>query len=345
MSRPGICIAGPLLGSVPGWVVSQGEILAACLDADGFDVVATSGMVNRYLRPADIASSLMRWRTRIDVVIALMFSGPAFAVTDLTSLVAKGLNKRLILHLHGGNLPDFARAHRRWVARVLDRADAIVAPSSYLAQWADRTTRSPVHTIPNIVPLDGCPFEQRHALRPHVLWMRTFQEIYRPELAVEALARLRSSVPGIRLTMAGQDRGRLAPVRRLVAGHGLAEHVHFAGFLDASDKRRQFAANDIFLNTAAIDNMPVTLLEAAAFGLPIVSTSVGGIPHVFTDGRDALLVDGDAGDLARAIRRLLKDPSLARQLSSSGRRLAESCSWEAVGGSWRELCNRIVTHA
>ena len=143
--------------------------------------------------------------------------------------------------------------------------------------------------------------------------MRTFHEIYRPDLALRTLARLLPDHPGATLTMAGQDRGRLAETRRLAGGLGLAGAVRFAGFLDAEGKRREFPEHDIFLNTNRIDNAPVSVVEAAAFGLPVVATRVGGIPHLLRDGEEALLVPEAPGEtpgaMAGAVRRLCPSPA------------------------------------
>jgi glycosyltransferase involved in cell wall biosynthesis len=80
------------------------------------------------------------------------------------------------------------------------------------------------------------------------------------------------------------------------------------------------------------------VLEAAAFGLPVVSTDVGGIPSLLRDGEEALLVpEGDAEAMAGAVRRLLEEPGLAGRLSAAGREVAERSSWERVRPLWEEL--------
>jgi glycosyltransferase involved in cell wall biosynthesis len=173
--------------------------------------------------------------------------------------------------------------------------------------------------------------------------MRTFHEIYRPDLAVRTLARLLPDHPDATLTLAGQDRGLLAATRRLADELGVAGSVRFAGFLDAEGKRREFAEHDVFLNTNRVDNAPVSVVEAAAFGLPVVATRVGGVPHLLHDGETALLVpEGDADAMAAAVRRLLSEPDLAARLSRAGRALAESCSWERVHPLWEDLFREVL---
>ena len=118
-------------------------------------------------------------------------------------------------------------------------------------------------------------FRERQAVGPKLLWMRTFEDTHYPEMAVEVLKELRKIYPHACLTMAGQEKELFDPVRRLAASYDLAEAAQFTGFLDMAGKQREFPANDIFLNTNRRDNMPVSVLEAAAFGLPVVATEVG----------------------------------------------------------------------
>ncbi len=106
---------------------------------------------------------------------------------------------------------------------------------------------------------------------------------------------------------------------------------------------REFAAHDIFLNTNRIDNMPVSVVEAAAFGLPVVSTNVGGIPYLLEEGKTGLLVPtDDPGAVAAAVSRLLADPGLARRLSTNGRSLAEQSAWPRVREQWLGLLERVA---
>lgn len=339
-------IVGPLLGRHPGWVVSQGERLAEHLASDGLVVRTTSGRIGRAARALDTVRSIHTWSGEVDVVVVMVFSGPAFAITSLACATAAAAGLPVVLWLHGGNLPDFARRHPRWVANVLRRAQAIVAPSAYLAGAADAgrgTGRSggAAMIIPNLLGTTVGSFTPRAPLRPRLLWMRTFHPLYRPEWAVETLARLVDRHPDATLTMAGQDRGGMGAAQARARSTGLGDHVRFAGFLDAAGKERAFADHDLFLNTTATDNAPVSLLEAAAHDLPIVSTAVGGIPDLFPDRVAAVLADDPRG-LADAVSELLTDADLATSISASAHERSTECTWERVGPRWRRLLADIT---
>ncbi|MES1245225.1 MAG: glycosyltransferase family 4 protein [Acidobacteriota bacterium] len=326
-----------MLGSNPGWSVGQGEVLAGLLEREGYEVRAASRRVNRWLRLADLAVSPFLWRGRVDLLVVLVFSGPAFRLVETASAAGSQAGFPMVFWLHGGNLVDFAHRHPARVDRVLRRGRAWVAPSGFLAgPFRDRGFG--VRVIPNVVDLAEYPYRRRATAAPRLLWMRTFHELYRPDLALRTLALVRQDHPDATLTLAGQDKGLLEETRRLAAELGLDGAVRFAGFLDAEGKRREFADHDVFLNTNRVDNAPVSVLEAAAFGLPVVSTNVGGIPHLLRDGEEALLVpEGDAEALAAAVRRLLDEPGLALRLSSAGREVAERSSWPRVRPLWEEL--------
>jgi glycosyltransferase involved in cell wall biosynthesis len=332
-----------MLGRNEGWVKTQGEILADLFMSSGYPVRLTSVIPNRALRMTDIILSLIKWRKEIDIVNLSVFSGPGFVASDIASLVAKWLGKPLVFVLRGGNLPDFSMRHPQWVRRVFNRCDALVSPSGFLAHFF-REWGFDVKVIPNVIPIENYPFRLRQGVQPNLLWMRTFHPLYHPEMAVEVLKLLREKYPHVCLTMAGQEKGLLDSVKSLAAQYDLLGSIRFAGFLETSGKQREFVAHDIYLHTNRIDNMPVSVVEAAAFGLPVVATKVGGISYLLEHERTALFVEnGDVHGMANAVMRLIEEPGLCTKLSENGRKLAESCSWENVRPEWENLFEELLS--
>lgn len=331
-----------MVGRDTDQVTTQGEVLGDLFRSEGWQVRQTSSAANRWVRLVDTLSCLIRWRHSIDLVVLSVFSGPAFVVADSASVVTRLLRLPVVMVLHGGNLPAFESNHPGWVRRVLDRAVAVVAPSGFLADGVGAASARAI-VIPNVLDLSDYEFRERVTPEPRLFWMRTFHPIYNPTLALRVLERVRRTSPTATLTMAGQDKGLLASTRREADRSGLAEAVRFAGFLDPAQKRTELSTHDIYLHTNHIDNAPVSVLEAAAAGLPIVATAVGGIPHLLTHDETALLVpDDDAEAMASAIERILTEPGLADRLSRAARELAEASAWHAIRANWEQVFQRAL---
>jgi glycosyltransferase involved in cell wall biosynthesis len=292
-------------------------------------------------RIAEILADLWRWQDQVDMVLINVYSGNAFILAEIASWCATRLELPIVLMLHGGNLPDFSRKHPRRVRLVLKRGHGLVAPSPYLSTTIARGQQ--VRIIPNVVELDQYFFRLREQLSPRFLWMRTFEEVYDPGMAVKVFAQLKNRYPLSCLTMAGQDHGLLREIRELTQSLGVEESVRFVGFLNSIEKQREFAAHDIFLNTNRVDNMPVSLLEAAACGLPIVTTEAGGIPYMFKHEHDALMAPiGNVEAMVNEVTRLIEDKKLASHLSVNGRTLVEACAWPTVKVLWEDIFADVI---
>jgi glycosyltransferase involved in cell wall biosynthesis len=341
-----VMVVGPMVGRHQGYVTTQGEVLAGLLAAAGYDVRAVSSSANRYIRLLDIAATLLRRGLRTDVILLQTFGGPSFVVEDVASALGRLFGCKVVLHLHGGALPEFFARFPRWTRRVLDRAHAMVAPSRFLAE-AVVPYGHHARVIHNVIELGDYPFTLRRRVRPRLFWMRTFHPLYNPLMALRVLERVKRVHPDASLTMGGQDKGLLAEVRSEAERMGLADSLRLCGFLDQDGKRREAGGGrdgaDIYINTNHVDNTPVAVIEAAALGLPVVATRVGGVEHLLDDGETGLLVDDDDdAAMAAAVLRLIDDPGLAERLSANGRALAESSAWDRVHADWQRLFDELT---
>lgn len=338
--KPFLCFVGPMVGR-SGRVTSQLQTLCDMFRSAGYPVISASALPNRLIRLADIVATVVRRQSNIDILIVDVFSGASFVVADIASFLGKCFGKPIIMVLRGGALPQFMARFPRWTKRVLGRADAMIAPSGFLARVAAEQGLKP-RVIPNVIDLSVYPYCNRGKVSPRLFWMRSFHSMYNPSMAVRVVARLRSTLPDASLVMAGEDKGMQATVRQLAKELGLGSAVRFPGILDVAGKAREGNAADIFLITNRVDNMPVTAVEACAMGMPVVATAVGGIPYLLSDGDTGLLVADDSDEeMARAIQRLVNEPGLARRLSTNGRKLAERSSWEQILPMWERLFSEL----
>jgi glycosyltransferase involved in cell wall biosynthesis len=289
------------------------------------------------------------WTKRGDYAVALVdvFSGPAFLWAEAVCWMLQRLGKPFVLTLHGGNLPTFSRRWPKRVGRLLASAVVVTTPSAYLLEQM-QPYRSEMRLIPNPIDVANYEFHLRADPKPDLVWLRAFHETYNPSLAPRVLSELRTYFPAAHLTMIGPDKGdgSLARVRSAVDKWRLADAVSLAGPVHKTEIPTVLNRGDIFLNTTNFDNAPVSVVEAMACGLCIVSTKVGGIPYLLLDGHDALLVPpNDPPAMVAAVRRILTERGLAERLSRNARTKAEGFDWSIILPQWEQLLDEVAAKA
>jgi glycosyltransferase involved in cell wall biosynthesis len=198
--------------------------------------------------------------------------------------------------------------------------------------------------VPNVVDLSRfmLPLQRDFGRAPHLVVTRNLEPIYDIPTAIRAFSRVREVFPEARLTVAGSG-PEYARLQALSAEMGLAGCVRFAGRIDNADIPALYAEADCMLNPSTVDNMPISILEAFASGVPVVSTDAGGIPDLVEDGVSGLLVPiGDAEAMAEQALRVLSDPSLATALRIAGRRAGDAYDWPEVRVRWLGLYRDVA---
>lgn len=341
-SQPRVVIVAASLDIVGGHS-TQAQTLVEALTRDGYqvDVVPinprfSSGLrwLRRipYLRTATNQAlylpSLVRL-ARADVVHVFSASFWSFLLGPVPALVAaKAFGKRALLHYHSGE----ARAHLAewgWLVHPwLRLADVIVVPSEYLARvFAAHGCQTQV--IRNVVDLSRFEYRERHPLRPRLLSTRNLEPYYRVDVILEAFALVKARVPEATLLVAGSG-SEERRLRRL-AGEG----VRFVGQVHPDSMPRICADADIFLNASVVDNQPVSILEAFASGLPVVSTPTGDIGAMVRHNQTGLIVPPlEPALLASAVLELLDDPGKALRLARQAHWEISRYTWRAVRDHW-----------
>jgi glycosyltransferase involved in cell wall biosynthesis len=208
-----------------------------------------------------------------------------------------------------------------------------------------REWRRDLRLIPNSLDVSNYQFRLRSNASPRLVWLRAFHSVYNPVMAAEVVRLLAPDYPDVTLAMIGPDKhdGSLEHTRRATAEFGISGRISIPGGISKNEVPERLSAADIFLNTTNVDNAPVSVLEAMASGLCVVSTDAGGIPYLLRNGCNALLVrTGDAAAMAAAVRRVLAEDGLAASLSRNARRSAEQVDWSVVLPQWDELLRDVA---
>jgi glycosyltransferase involved in cell wall biosynthesis len=310
----------------------------------GWEVFTTSSQPRRSSRLLDMLRTSWSRRNQYDVALVDVFSGAAFFWAEAVCFLLRKIGKPYILTLHGGNLPSFARRWSGRARRQLGFAAVVTTPSRYL-QEAMRPYRSDLKLLPNPLDVSAFQYRLRKNVSPRMVWLRKFHHLYNPSLAPRVLALLKGEFPEIKLTMSGPDKGdgALAHTQQIAAEAGVSDRITFQNTVPPQEVAAQLGRGDIFLNTTNFDNTPVSILEAMACGLCIVSTNAGGIPFLLENENDSLLVPpDDPAAMAGAIRRILTEPGLSSRLSFNARRKVEAFDWSQILPQWKELLAAVA---
>lgn len=331
------------------WGGSRGvcEDLSERLADRGWMVITTSARPGRLARFVDMTRVAWSRRAEYQVAQVDVYSGASFVWAEWVSGWLKLMGKKVILTLHGGNLPVFAKRWPGRVGRLLRQADRVTAPSEYL-RTALRPWRPDIDLVPNPIDLKRYSFRLRDRPKPNLVWLRALHRIYNPVLAVEVVAALRRSFPNIRLALYGLDKrdGVLGDLDERIRGFGLADTVRWNGGVPKTAVPNVLSESDVFLNTTDVDNTPVSVIEAMACGLCVVSTDVGGVPDLVRDGEDGLLVGPrDPVGMAAAVTQILEDSGLSARLSGNARRRVAGYDWGSVLPEWEKLVTDVEREA
>jgi len=277
---------------------------------------------------------------RMDIVHAFSASYWSFLLAPVPAmLVGRLFRKGVILNYRSGEADDHLTRWRT-AAPLMRLAHLIVVPSDYLVDVFARHGLK-ARVVPNFVEIEQLSYRQRDTLRPLFLSNRNFQAHYNVSCVLRAFGRIQARMPQAKLVVVGDG-----PLRERLQGearHLGLQNVTFCGAVPPDRMATLYDEADVYLNAPKIDNMPNSILEAAACGLPIVSSEAGGIPHIVRHGVTALLIprDDDAA-LAAAEIRLFEEPGLASRLAAAARaEVVNRYTWPAVEADWMDT-DRLV---
>lgn len=233
----------------------------------------------------------------------------------------------VVVHLHGGEFHIFADEEcgsvgRRLVRYVFEGAALVLVLSESWRTWVQtRFPRARCQVLYNpVMPVRGQALERDSKA---ILFLgRLGKEKGVPDL-IDATATVAAAVPELELWLGGD--GDPNELRARAQALGLGPQTAFLGWVTGEEKHRRLSNAAVFVLPSHNEGLPMAVLEAMAYGLPVISTPVGGIPEAVTDGVEGFLITpGDEAALADRLIRLLTNAELRQQMGAAARLKAES---------------------
>ncbi len=339
-------------------MANQTKQLAGLLSKEGFTI--ESVQTNRPYHPRWVGEivvlrALFRlifyiahlWKVaaRVDLFHIMANSGWSWYLFAMPAVwVAKVRKVPRVVNYRGGEAAQFFEKSFRWIAPTLRASSCIVVPSRFLEEVFLKHGFQ-TRVVANIIDLQrfapSGDASKTHA-SPHFLVARSLEKIYDNATAIRALGEIVREFPNATLTIAGtgpEENELVALAEELK----LTDRVTLAGRVDTAQMPTLYRSTHIMLNPSQVDNMPNSILEALASGVPVVTTNVGGIPYFVENEKTALFVaPGDFQAMAEAACRLLSDDTLRTKLIESGLEVVKQCSWPNVRTQWLELYQQVT---
>ncbi len=355
LNNPRILLVAPSLRIMGGQAV-QADRLLANMRAEGWrvDLLPINPLPPKFLRFAERVKylrtlvisflylvSLFRQIPHYDVIHIFSASYFSFILAPTPAiLIARFFGKPTILNYRSGEAEDHFERWGRIVFPIMYLLDAIVVPSGYLVEVFAKFGFA-ASSIPNVVDAKTITYRKRESVQPKIIVARALEPLYNISCSIRAYQMVKEKYPRAELTVLGYG-SEEEKLRAMVTKAHLGG-VTFTGRVEREEIGKLYYQSDVFLNSSSIDNMPVSILEAFASGLPVVTTDAGGIPFVVEDkvnGRLAPVDDHVA--LVERIIELVENPSEVLRYSEQGAEEIKKYRWEVVRGQWRDLYRRTI---
>ena len=312
------------------------DILSSLLKLEGFTIYKSSAKSNKILRLIEMCFAIIRYKNKVEYVLLDTYSTSNFYYALLTSQLCRLFRLKYLPILHGGNLPYRLKQNPKSSSLIFNNSFQNIAPSGYL-KYEFEIKGYTTLLIPNVIPIANYTFKERKKITPKLLYVRAFASIYNPTMAIEVLKELKKIYPEAILCMIGPDKdGTLKDVKHLINTYDLQDSVEITGVLPKKEWHEKSKDFDIFINTTNVDNTPISVIEAMALGLPVVSTNVGGLPYLISNNIDGVLVDKEQPLLmANEIHKIIEKNKSS--FAKKARSKVENFDWSVVKNEWLKL--------
>ncbi|MEF1200557.1 glycosyltransferase family 4 protein [Vibrio owensii] len=305
------------------------------------DIVTCSNKKNIMFRMIDMLYSIFKHRNSIDFVLIDTYSTSNFYYAFFCSQLCRILSLRYINILHGGSLPARIKKSKFMSSLIFKNAYKLVSPSLYLQNEFKKKGYNAIF-LPNYIDVNEYNYRFRCKSKKKLIYVRAISRTYNPIMLARAVKILISSYPEIHVDLVGPNKldGEYEEIIKYIDDNSLQKNFTLHGFLTKEEWKKLAAECDIFINTTNVDNMPLTVIEAMALGLPIISTNVGGIPYMINDYTNGLLVEpNDHNMLADKISELFEDEVLYRKISKNVEVEIIKYDWNNIAHRWAAILN------
>lgn len=278
-------------------------------------------------------------------IVHIHLSGPVSAKRKQVFIkLTKWLKKPLIIHFHAFSVDaniDFR--HKKFYLKIFTKADIVIVLSN---SWKQGLVNN-LGISPNKIKVlyNPCPMiELNQSMQKEniILYAGTLNERKNYKILIRAFAIISKEFPTWKLVLAGN--GEVKQAIALARALEVESQVDCKGWVSGSDKHQLFSKATVFCLPSHAEGFPMAVLDAWAYGLPVITTPVGGIPEVAIDGENIILFNPDDFQyLAQKLKRLIIDKELQTKLSKAALNFANNqFSLKQIESEMNEVYNKLT---
>lgn len=278
----------------------------------------TNGQVKKLLVLCKAILQFIYWmlfHPEIKIVHVQGSVGASFWRKAIFIYIAKFFHKKVVWHMHAGRFAIFYQQHRYAVRKVVNKSDVIIALSEYWKEYfKNEFPTKRVEIIKNVISAPSVHKQQTGYFT--LLFLGLLGKNKGIYDLLECIWDHKVEFQGkLKLYIGGN--GEIEHVKQLIKEYGIADIVIFEGWVSGDKKIELLNKSDAYILPSYKEGLPISILEAMSYGMPIISTPVGGIPEIVSNGENGYLVEpGNKEDIYKAIISLLNDSDLRNRMGS-----------------------------
>lgn len=285
---------------------------------------------------------LLMFCRKLKIVHIHTASYNSFRRTRLFIFLTKFFRRKVVLHVHGGGFKEYFNKNKDYVLKRLEKCDVIIALTESWKVFFNEMGLKNVMVVPNIVDMPIVGNTREIDGKVHMLYLGLITKQKGIYDLIDMISEYKEILKDKLILHIGGN-GEIKELQKLIVENSLAEFVKFEGWVSGSKKCSLLSQSDIFILPSYIEGLPISILEAMAYKLPIISTPVGGIPEIIEDGKNGFLVTpGDKKELYKVLRKLVDDGDLRHTMGNFSYEKVESHLPDAVSHNLQTIYQKLL---
>lgn len=282
----------------------------------------------------------MIFHKEIEIVHVHGSSGSSFWRKRLFINIAKLFNKKIVLHMHSGRFVDFSKDHKKSVSNTLKKCDAVIALSEY---WKDFFEKEfdyhKVTVVKNVIAKPIFCKQEHKQFTLLFLGLIGFNKgIYD---LLDVIDTHQEEFRGDFILKVGGN-GEVEKLQELIAKKGISDIVNYEGWVSGDKKADLLNGADVYVLPSYKEGLPISILEAMSYSLPVISTRVGGIPEIIINGKNGFLINpGDKEALYESIIKLKNSEELRIKMGELSKPIVQEHLPQYVENQLKELYDSL----